>query len=93
MKIFTLRNNKRVSRILSTGGVHPPPDTPLPETATAADGTHPTGMHSWFVLIIIKTIIVLLLIRVISNYRFYQPNQVNSHVKLWFELKNMYSGH
>ena len=32
-------------------GVHPRADTPRwadphPETATAADGTHPTGMHS-----------------------------------------------
>ena len=33
-------------------GVHPPPlvDTPLPrQTATTADGTHPTGMHSCFI--------------------------------------------
>ena len=30
MKIFTLRNNKRVSRILSTGGVHPPGRHPPP---------------------------------------------------------------
>ena len=28
-----------------TRGRHPPP----PETATAANGTHPTGMHSWFI--------------------------------------------
>ena len=27
-------------------GVHPLGRHPLPETATAADGTHPTGMHS-----------------------------------------------
>ena len=28
---------------------HPPADTPLPQqTATAADGTHPTGMHSCY---------------------------------------------
>ena len=26
-------------------GRHPPPQ----QTATAADGTHPTGMHSWFI--------------------------------------------
>ena len=33
----------------SRGGVHPslPGQTP-PEMATAADGTHPTGMHSCF---------------------------------------------
>ena len=30
-------------------GRHPPrADTPPPATATAADGTHPTGMHSCF---------------------------------------------
>ena len=28
----------------------PPGADPLPETATAADGTHPTGMHSCFLL-------------------------------------------
>ena len=48
-----------LSVILFTGGggVHPPADTPLPgrqppppEMATAADGTHPTGMHSCFYL-------------------------------------------
>ena len=55
--MITVRNNscgkvsfhKRVSRILSTwgGGCTPPrADTPPPETATAADGTHPIGMHS-----------------------------------------------
>ena len=47
-------------------GRHPPPQadnslsgqtfprpgqTPLPPTATAADGTHPTGMHSCFIFI------------------------------------------
>ena len=26
---------------------HPPGQTPFPEMATAADGMHPTGMHSW----------------------------------------------
>ena len=26
----------------------PPPST---EMATAADGTHPTGMHSWFIML------------------------------------------
>ena len=31
------------------GGVHPPRQTPPPETATAADGTHPTGMHSFLI--------------------------------------------
>ena len=32
---------------MSTGGVHPwQADTPQ-QTATAADGTHPTGMHPW----------------------------------------------
>ena len=28
------------------GGVHPLGIHPLPETPTAADGRHPTGMHS-----------------------------------------------
>ena len=42
-----------LSVILFTGGCvwadTPYLDTP-PETATAADGTHPTGMHScWFI--------------------------------------------
>ena len=39
------------SVILFTGGCTPPgrhPSTPLPETATAADGTHPNGMHSCY---------------------------------------------
>ena len=27
-------------------GGDPPPNPPLPEMATAAGGTHPTGMHS-----------------------------------------------
>ena len=43
----------QASVILFTGGVcgrHPPGLTPprvdTPPTATAADGTHPTGMHS-----------------------------------------------
>ena len=30
------------------GTTLPPADTPTPETATAADGTHPTGMHSCY---------------------------------------------
>ena len=29
----------------------PQADTPLPEMATAADGTHPTGMHSCFAIV------------------------------------------
>ena len=28
------------------GGRHPLEQIPQPQTATAADGTHPTGMHS-----------------------------------------------
>ena len=32
-------------------GRHPPwADTPPQQTATAADGTHPTGMHSCFIM-------------------------------------------
>ena len=44
--------HKHVSRILSTGGCTPPRQTPpSPETASAVDGTHPTGMHScWWYL-------------------------------------------
>ena len=51
----------QASVILSTRGVYTPPakhtplgrhprqaDTPLPQTATAADRAHPTGMHSFF---------------------------------------------
>ena len=41
----------QASVALSTGGVHPQADTPYgqtppPQTVTAADGTHPTGMQS-----------------------------------------------
>ena len=58
----------QASVILATWGVvHPPrqippplslgrtplrADPPLSETATAADGTHPTGMHSCYVLLL-----------------------------------------
>ena len=31
-----------------TGQTHPPADTRPPTKATAADGTHPTGMHSCY---------------------------------------------
>ena len=37
----------RVS-ILGGGGCTPPGQTPPPEMATVADGTHPSGMHSLF---------------------------------------------
>ena len=36
--------------IHSPSGRHPPGQTPPPPTATAADGTHPTGMHFLFTL-------------------------------------------
>ena len=32
------------------GGIHPSGQTPPQQTATAADGTHPTGMHSCLVM-------------------------------------------
>ena len=35
-----------MSVILSTGPLDPPPADTFPQTATEADGTHPTGMHS-----------------------------------------------
>ena len=45
----------RVPASGSSGAVHPPgrhphPRADTPETATAADGTYPTGMHSCFTL-------------------------------------------
>ena len=52
--------HKRLSFCPHGGCTHPPAkhtplgrhprqaDTPLPQTATAADGAHPTGMHSFF---------------------------------------------
>ena len=52
-----------VSVILSTGGGRQTPprqaETPPPppsRTATAADGTHPTGMHTCFLLFFLKKI-------------------------------------
>ena len=46
-----------VSVIPSTGGVPGPGggcvETPPPGTATAAVGTHPTGMHSCFICILV----------------------------------------
>ena len=49
----------QASVILFTGGVvwqTPPTGThPLEQTATAADDTHPTGMHSCSVNILLKT--------------------------------------
>ena len=34
-------------------GRHPPGQTPPPQqTATAVDGTHPTGMHSCFIVVV-----------------------------------------
>ena len=55
-------NFLHMSVILFTrGGVHPLADTPrqtppsrhpLPETATAADGTKPTGMHSCILILL-----------------------------------------
>ena len=34
--------------VLVHAAIHPPWQTPPQQTATAADGTHPTGMHSCF---------------------------------------------
>ena len=40
-------------------GRHPPgPTPPLSETATAADGTHPTGMHSCICRRLINTVTI-----------------------------------
>ena len=38
--------------IIITVRRHPQADLPFPETATAADSTHPTGMHSCFYIIL-----------------------------------------
>ena len=55
LKVITVRNSScekvmfsQASVILFTGGSTPPSfaDSLPPESATAADGTHPTGMHS-----------------------------------------------
>ena len=39
------------------GGVETPP--PRKQTATVADGTHPTGMHSYLKVLEMKTILRL----------------------------------
>ena len=47
---------RQTSPSQTSPGTHPQTDTPLqiplrqnpPRTATAADGTHPTGTHSWY---------------------------------------------
>ena len=56
LKVITVRNSScekvmfsQASVILFTGGSTPPlsqTPSPPPESTTAADGTHPTGMHS-----------------------------------------------
>ena len=44
---------------------HPPgPGTPSEQTATAADGTHPTGMHSCLLMNFLMNVYVLLCLRV-----------------------------
>ena len=43
---------RRCLSVHRVGGRHPPRDTvPLQQTATAADGTRPTGMHSCLLIV------------------------------------------
>ena len=49
------------NRQTPTLGRHPPGRHPLPPTATAADGTHPTGMHSCIAMFLLCCRVSLIL--------------------------------
>ena len=52
-----VKNSVHMGEVYTPGQTPPPradnpwqADTPSPKMATAADGTHPTGMHSCFII-------------------------------------------
>ena len=70
---------------------HPPGSRPPPDTATAADGTHPTGMHSCLVIHVLyslnKTLTVIRIVQTLHTSVNILHLCIHKNVRTMFQQK------